>query len=399
MMQPLMLDEMLVGSAEDVRKRLSHPYDAVGDCETRPIVLFGCGPLGRRTNGALVTAHRPPKAFADNDPARWGGVVDGLAVLSPEAAVRMYGQSALFVVTVYNGAAVRRQLQALGCRHVLHFASFYHALPELLLPWCALNDPAHILAARADIIDAASLWADNASSEAYVAQIAWRLGLSAPALPAPHPSSECYFPRDLFLVDENDFVVDCGAFDGDSLRLLLAQQQSFGGFLCLEPDPASFERLSLYLDTVPADIRRKVSTRECAVSSATGTLRFAASGSVESGANASGDVYVEAAALDDLLETQRVTLIKMDVEGAEAEALMGARRTLARDTPILAIAAYHRVSDLWEIPRLIKSMVPDYDLFLRRYAEDCWELVCYALPASRRRGHVASPSESKPLSL
>ena len=74
----------------------------------------------------------------------------------------------------------------------------------------------------------------------------------------------------------------------------------------------------------------------------------------------------------------------MDIEGAELDALIGARRTLVRDRPILAIAAYHRASDLWTIPRLIKSIVPEYDLHLRRYAEDCWELVCYAIPSSSR---------------
>jgi len=57
---------------------------------------------------------------------------------------------------------------------------------------------------------------------------------------------------------------------------------------------------------------------------------------------------------------------------------------LVRDRPILAISAYHRASNLWTIPRLFKSMVAEYDLHLRRYAEDRWELVFYALPPSSR---------------
>ena len=103
-----------------------------------------------------------------------------------------------------------------------------------------------------------------------------------------------------------------------------------------------------------------------------------------SGVNAIGNTSVQALALDDLLEYKQASFIKMDIEGAEIDALTGAQRTLARDRPILAISAYHRASDLWTIPRLIKSMAPEYDLHLRRYAEDCWELICYAIPPSRR---------------
>ena len=179
----LMLKKMLAASAIDIRKRLRFPYEAIEDSDTRPIVLFGCGPLGRRTSAALVAAHRPPIAFADNNPAKWGGTIDGIPVLSPEAAVAAHGKTALFVVTIYNGAAARAQLQALGCRYTMHFAALYHALPDALLPWCDLDDPAETLAARAEVIDAATLWADDASRAEYIGQLAWRLGLSTPGLP------------------------------------------------------------------------------------------------------------------------------------------------------------------------------------------------------------------------
>jgi FkbM family methyltransferase len=329
----------------------------------------------------LKAAQRPPIAFVDNNSAKWGETVDGIPVLSPHEAVATYGNTALFVVTIYTGACVRTQLQELGCKYPLHFADLYHGLPDILLPLCNLADPAETLAAKDDVIDTMSLWADDESRTEYTTQIAWRLGATTPSLPAPHLLSECYFPHDLFTITEDGLVVDCGAFDGDSLRLLLARQSTFGGFLGLEPDPETYKRLTQFVGTLPTGIKKKVSTRQCAVASAAGTLRFDASGSVASGISANGNTTVQALTLDDLLEGQKTGLIKMDVEGAEYDALLGARKTLVRDTPILAISAYHKASDLWNIPRLIKSIVPDYDLYLRRYAEDCWELVCYAVPS------------------
>jgi hypothetical protein len=75
----------------------------------------------------------------------------------------------------------------------------------------------------------------------------------------------------------------------------------------------------------------------------------------------------------------------MDIESAEPEALDGARELLRRHRPVLAVCTYHRSEHLWQIPNLIRSMVPEYHLFLRRYAEDCWEGVCYAIPKHRLR--------------
>src|SRR5713101_2560388 len=100
----IMLEKMLATSVADSRQRLRFSYEVIKDNDTRPIVLFGCGALGCRTSAALTRAHRPPVAFADNDPARWGSTIDGIPVLSPEAAVTAYGETALFVVTIYNGA-------------------------------------------------------------------------------------------------------------------------------------------------------------------------------------------------------------------------------------------------------------------------------------------------------
>jgi hypothetical protein len=73
----------------------------------------------------------------------------------------------------------------------------------------------------------------------------------------------------------------------------------------------------------------------------------------------------------------------MDIEGAEPEALAGAARTMARCRPVMAVCVYHRCDHLWIIPQLLKAANPDYRIFLRRYAEDCWETVCYAVPPER----------------
>ena len=58
----------------------------------------------------------------------------------------------------------------------------------------------------------------------------------------------------------------------------------------------------------------------------------------------------------------RVDFIKMDIEGAEANALAGARDTLTRFKPRLAIAAEHKPDDEVDIPRAVRSLRADYQM-------------------------------------
>jgi hypothetical protein len=73
----------------------------------------------------------------------------------------------------------------------------------------------------------------------------------------------------------------------------------------------------------------------------------------------------------------------MDIEGAELDALAGAGDIMAHSSPVMAVCAYHQCNHLWIIPRILKSANPNYRIFLRRYAEDCWETVYYAVPPDR----------------
>jgi hypothetical protein len=86
------------------------------------------------------------------------------------------------------------------------------------------------------------------------------------------------------------------------------------------------------------------------------------------------------APLDEMLSDVKVTYLKMDIEGAEINALCGARKLIEKQKPKLAICVYHKISHLWEIPILINEMLPDHSIFLRHHTNLEYETVCYALP-------------------
>ena len=74
--------------------------------------------------------------------------------------------------------------------------------------------------------------------------------------------------------------------------------------------------------------------------------------------------------------------LKFDVEGAEWEALKGCEKLLARARPLMAISAYHRPDDLWQLPLYIDSLGLGCRFYLRTQGEDGMDVICYAIPAT-----------------
>lgn len=84
--------------------------------------------------------------------------------------------------------------------------------------------------------------------------------------------------------------------------------------------------------------------------------------------------------LDDSLANEKVSFIKMDIEGAEVNALRGAEHIIREQHPKMAICIYHKTSDFWEVPLLINSF-GKYKFYVRHHGEfNCWDTICYAVP-------------------
>lgn len=87
-------------------------------------------------------------------------------------------------------------------------------------------------------------------------------------------------------------------------------------------------------------------------------------------------ITVEAEPLD---PDSKVTFVKMDIEGAEMNALEGMKSIIMEQKPKLAICIYHLYDDLWNIPKYIHELVPEYKLYMRHYSKINEETVIYAI--------------------
>ena len=181
----------------------SAEFDRLAHGRARSVVVMGAGGLGRRCAAALRADGIEPLAFADNSAARQGTMVDGIRVLSPNAAVREFGTRAAFVVAIWGAnsphrfAHSRQQLTQLGCDRVVSFASLAWKYPGALLPHYLQDLPHNVISQQSAVRAAFGVWEDDASRAEYVAQVRFRLLADFDGLPHPvkHPA---YFPPDSF---------------------------------------------------------------------------------------------------------------------------------------------------------------------------------------------------------
>ena len=376
------LRALLAQNSCAITEALKSQYDRFTGGRGGNIVLCGAGVAGKAALRGLRMAGVEPRAFADNNAARWGQTIEGVPVISPADAAREFGETAAFVVTIYNGSTVRKQMRDLGCRTVVPFAPLFFKYSDVLLPHLNLDLPSPIFRNAGRVEKAFDLWADDESRAEYLAQLKYFTSLDPAVTIDKRPVEQTYFPPELIKVGEDEIFVDCGAYDGDTLRDFLKRCDGrFGRFIGIEPDPDSYSRLTEFAASVSGDVE----TCQFALGSETGVVQFEASGTLGSRlGTATGTISVRRETLDGILYGIAPTFIKIDIEGAEIEALYGARRVIERASAVLAVCLYHRQEDLWNVAIAIDELSNGrYRLHLRRHAEDSWETICYAIPPER----------------
>ena len=119
----------------------------------------------------------------------------------------------------------------------------------------------------------------------------------------------------------DEVFVDAGAYDGDTIRTLFARTPGKGSeVIAFEPDPLNFAKLNRYIDALPNKVKGRIELHSLGLGSKRETVFFDGSGTSAATVAAAG-VPVAIAPLDELLGDRRATYLKMDIEGAELDAL------------------------------------------------------------------------------
>lgn len=194
-------------------------------------------------------------------------------------------------------------------------------------------------------------------------------------------TSDEYFPKDIIGSITNCSFIDCGAYDGDTLRTFLQYygENSLNKYTAFELDQVNYTRLCENCSCLPPSVQNKLCLKNIGISNCRESLAYSQNdyGSV---IEREGNYLAEIDTLDHCIPSdEKVTYVKMDIEGSEVDALNGAHETLRRCQPTLAVCVYHKFSHLWEIPLLIHKILPEHRIYLRHHSTLVCDTVCYAV--------------------
>lgn len=329
-------------------------------------VIFGSGECGHRIYNLLRCCNKNILCFCDNGMA---GTVDkstGIKIVCPEELKDLVSNPAILVCVGSEDArqSICQQLLSLGFENTqIHMMNeyFYWQTGEYLASNIEKYKKTY------QLLD------DDFSKTVYLEKMK-KIFLLSGISEIVSPNREEYFDEKIILTDDEMFI-DCGGFDGDtSVRFIGQCGGNYRGIVIFEPERCKKEIIEKNMGNHPYELY------QAGVWSKNTKLCFDARGTSSSHISEyGGGCMIETAALDETVYDRKPTYIKMDIEGAEQEALKGCKRIIQDYKPKLAICIYHKPDDLFEIPIMIKEMNPTYKLYVRQYADAWYDTVLYAV--------------------
>lgn len=189
-----------------------------------------------------------------------------------------------------------------------------------------------------------------------------------------------YFDLDLMPKMENEIFLDIGSYYGETTLDFISTygEKAYKKIYCYEITPNMLNFSKNYLKRY-----KNIIYKNFAVSNSNKVL-YINENTASSSANKTsfyGNKMIKAVSLDNNLQC-KISLVKMDIEGDEYNALKGLKKHIQKETPKLLISVYHNNTDVWHLPKLIYSYNKNYKFYLRYYGGNLYatEIVLICLP-------------------
>lgn len=284
----------------------------------REIIIFGSGHDGIMTKHVLDLCGYSASYYCDSDSKKIGKVVEGLQIISKEELIEKYHECLVILASRIYKLEMYKELAEIG------FPIKNVVFPRLEI-LCAFNE-------------------------------------------------RQYF--DVLKSGRDEVFIDAGSYNGNTIEAFMSwtggKYKKIYAFEPLEDQYKYIEHKSILNNW------NNVILYKTAAWNKKEKLNFA---NLDTGSRVVGEdtgIIIEGCDIDSMVKGEKITYIKMDIEGSELKALEGARRTIQRWKPKLAISVYHKNEDIIELPLKILELVPEYKFYLRHYSTEQWETILYA---------------------
>ena len=356
--------------------------------EDRRIILYGAGGVGKKLARCMYGEYGKRLFFTDQRKELYGLHVEGVPVLGLDEAASLYGESGLFVVTVFNREPtcayvdIAEMLRQKGVKHYVPWAFPAWKYGNRLLPQFYLGCVQDIAPNVGLIQQAFDLLTDEKSRSIFLELLQASLTAPFDKFRGWESGPQYLVPEILAALPPQISFADCGAYDGDTLRDVLEHlgPHRIKEYHAFEPDATNIRQLEAFVETLPVDLQARIFCHHAAVGDENGFVSIAQEGSESThvSGKSTASEGVQCVTLDSVFFDKSCDFIKMDIEGFEKEALSGATASIEKFKPILAISAYHRPDDFFALPLLIKSMREGTGFF-RKHCANLVDTVYYHL--------------------
>lgn len=340
------------------------------------IFLFGSARGGVKAYQYLqgFGLHKKIRHVVDNDVMKQGADFYGIRIISVETMQEMLPTYPKALILIASGSAhiIKKQLLECGIPE-----SMMHPFAITMLQ-TSPTPCEYFLGKKQEIEKVYSVFADEKSKNVFVSLLNFKMTRDASWLKKIADNEhDQYFDGLMHYTDEESFV-DCGAYIGDTLDGYATKYGHWKNYYAFEADADVYEELKKH---IAERGYHNVEVYNFGCWDSRTTLHFEKLGSGSSNISDESDgVEIRADSLDHALHGREVSVIKMDIEGAEQRALAGAKSLIAGQHPKLAISVYHSLDDFLHLPLVMQSFHGDYKIFLRHYRElTDSETICYAI--------------------
>ncbi|KGK86064.1 FkbM family methyltransferase [Clostridium sp. HMP27] len=338
----------------------------------KPLILFGTGSYGKKAYQYLSEKGINVKYFSDNDNKKLGNKCCGINILSIHNIKKQFSDFNVLITSSFY-KQIREKLideDKINKNNIFYFSSaVYQELDNMYY------DYSFVLDNLKKLNEVYNLLEDEESRYIFTNIINHRISARIDYV-EEIKNSDMYFDKKIINLSGNEVFLDVGAYNGDTLLdFINVSKKQYKKIILMEPDKNNHGNI---VELIKNNGFKNVSLYKLGAYDKDGFLKFSETNTDRSMITNEGSDLIQVTAIDNLKLNEKITFIKMDIEGVEREALIGATDTITKCRPKLAISAYHKKQDLFEIPLLIKKILPEYKIYFRHYTDSIYDTVCYA---------------------
>lgn len=347
------------------------------------IFLYGAGVMLYDALPCMEQCGFVIEGIIDSDPQKQGSNFQGIPIMSLKAVTPKLKDCGVAITTEKYADEIMPQLKKYLPEQRIFRTSMY--------PLGAVRGKS-ILHLReylenhlGELSEVRELWADERSKTTMDAVMNSWLRFQGDYLAQCITAPQYFTPEIVAHVSDRPILVDVGAYTGDTAAEAMRIFPHIQMIYAFEADRNNFSELHRQYSADP-----RVKAYQLAISNQSGTTAFSVG--YNSFSRTTGHCLneslgkesvqiVRAKPLDDALEDvdQRISMIKIDVEGNELDVLRSAERRIMNDQPALAVCLYHRNEDIINIPLWLHHRLPNYRFFFRQHSIHGTDSVLYAV--------------------